>query len=191
MSTDYAAVIYWYVAQSLLEQSPKVTQFSYALRDHGYELSHEGDLDKLCQQATSIANAPQHSMFILSGEPADIIVATVRLRTTSGQFGILPLMSSHDEAAVTQALLCGADNHVDPDASSSLFLASVGSVLRRIREGAGLKPEANKWTLLDEAWSVLSPDGARVSLTTIERAFSRRWRTLPTIRCHTSIYYFS
>lgn len=168
MFVEGTATLYWCVAQSAQKQNARLESLVKALQEHGYQLHYENDLNKLCQQAMRDAQQ-QHSIYVLQGNPTEMVTATMRLRAISSNVGIVTLMSSHNETAFSQALLCGADAYATTDMSTTLLLAIVSSILRRISHNVVIQNESSGWVLQDEAWTVSSPNGVEINLTTTER----------------------
>lgn len=143
--------------------------------------------------------AARHSqaLLVLAAVPA-IHVAVARLRTLAPEQGIVVLAAATDVEGRVRTLLCGADACLDKG-TDARELAAVLLALHRRRppEGAGLsaaRPElgepygkllaslanvtetaaitagaTGQWRLLDAGWTLESPGGARLALTTAER----------------------
>lgn len=170
MPAENVPLVYWYVAQSLQIHEVKATSLIGDLQSHGYTLHRENDLNVLCQHAEQLKQTQQPSLFILAGSPADSVSAIMRLRAINDETGIISMLPSHNEAAFTQALLCGADYYVTSDTGSSLLLAIINTVLRGQRQGVSQPLDSTCWLLQDGDWTISSPDGILVTLTTNERA---------------------
>lgn len=170
MPVDHVATVYWYLADSQWEQ-PVLQTLSLSLKEHGYHQKTENAIHALCTAATEHARRQQTAVFLLVGEPAELIVTTVRLRSISSEFLIIPVLPSFNEAALVQLMMCGADAYFSLKNSSALLMAQLHSLLRRSRhKNLVANNDLNHWVLMDEGWNIRTPKGVIVALTTLERA---------------------
>jgi len=118
------------------------------------------------------------SVAVLAGQLKQSIDAARYLRAVCPGTGIVVLMHGRSDAGCIQALDTGADAYCPAGASSALLAAVVFSLLRRLTPASGLASPASvdpdRGWALHEGGSVLTgPGGARISLTTGERAFMK------------------
>lgn len=148
-------------------------------------------------------------LLILSAPLADIHIAAVRMRAMDRAVGIIALADYADSEARVRTLLCGADTCLTRDASGLELAAVLQSLLRRIAgitattasgPAVDLEPEhfepppppvfdreppandgwiSNKWRLANHGWTLISPGGRSLGLTTGERAFLSRLMSAP------------
>ncbi|OZI38827.1 transcriptional regulator [Bordetella genomosp. 5] len=147
-------------------------------------------------------------LVILSAPLADIHIAAVRLRAMDRTVGIIALAPFADSESRVRTLLCGADACLNEDVSGLELAAVLQSLLRRITSTAGgqwaaegldqrgtefdaaPQPErdefmtegplgSSKWRLANQGWTLVSPTGRSLGLTTGEREFLSRLMAAP------------
>lgn len=163
------------------------------------DLSHLGFNVHRCDELYEIYDqfAQRASPLIVLDAPLpDIHIAAVRLRGINRTVGIVALAPFADSESRVRTLLCGADTCLDRDVSG-LELAAVLQALTR-RSGAtpqvpdvGLPPssvplplarpyeQSSGWRLLNKGWTLVSPTGRSLGLTTGERDFLARLLLAP------------
>lgn len=121
--------------------------------------------------------------FILNGTIAQGCAAATYLRAHSPTVGILALVPCIDEAALISLLHSGVDAYCPATASVALLVASLAAISRRrapvqsraLVSAAVPAPQtgvaSQQWALADRAWVLVGAAGARIPLTTGERAF--------------------
>lgn len=146
-------------------------------------------------------------LVVLSAPLADIHIAAVRLRAMDRTVGIIAMAAFADSESRVRTLLCGADACLDAAVSGLELAAVLQSLLRRIASTAGMQwgndaldPRAaefdaapaerddifgetpggtSKWRLTNQGWTLVSPSGRSLGLTTGEREFLSRLMTAP------------
>ncbi|AKQ54024.1 response regulator transcription factor [Bordetella hinzii] len=169
-------------------------------------LGHLGFRVRVCPDLVSLYEhygKQSCPLLVLSAPLADIHIAAVRIRAMDRSVGIIALAHFTDSEARVRTLLCGADACLDRNASGLELAAVLQSLLRRITSlsapavDAGERadpafdplPEESalpawpgtpaKWRLANRGWTLVSPSGRALGLTTGERAFLSRLMTAP------------
>lgn len=113
---------------------------------------------------------------VLSGAHADNCAAANYLRTLYPALGIVAVADLASHLEPVQVLQSGADSIFPLNAEAPLLPAILFRLLWRMSQSSGMaappaRSAAPRWSLQDQAWVIVSPDGERVPLTTGERAF--------------------
>lgn len=166
------ATVYCHAASFFARYEQKISQLQAFMQEYGYELIFvTGALQSGMPWEKDRTRPIVHLLF---GDPAEQLGTILRLRASlhSADGIITALTSFHDSVAV-QMLQCGADACLALENSHALYLATLHSVVRRQRIYASemAYAESEQWLLADEGWSVVSPDGEHIGLTTVERHF--------------------
>lgn len=170
MCVEGITTVYWYVTLSLQKQGFTGAVLAKALNDHGYNVQCAQGLTQLWQLAEAAAQMQQPCIFIVSGG-AELPAITMRLRGIHSTAGIVAMLPEYSEASFSQAFLCGVDNCTTTSAGSTLVLAMTNALSRHLHFHPVVPNHDSSWLLVDEAWTLLSPAGESVRLTTTERAF--------------------
>jgi len=145
-------------------------------------------------------------LVILSAPLADIHIAAARLRAIDRRVGIIAMEAFADSESRIRTLLCGADACLPTDVSGLELAAVLQALLRRIvalaplpetaelargsepgidlgMEALALEPAMappdSKWHLTNQGWTLVSPGGRTLGLTTGEREFLSRLMRAP------------
>jgi DNA-binding response OmpR family regulator len=112
---------------------------------------------------------------ILAGLPEQNATMAVNLRATHPRVFLVAMADTTTESQIIQLLHNGADAYCPQQASSALLAAIVFRLLARAGAAAVRPPESSgtpsAWSLQEQGWVLVTPDGKRISLTTGERAF--------------------
>src|SRR5690606_8943342 len=147
------------------------------LQAQGFQVLRCTDVLALHQHILTSASTHAPPVAILSGTLAENCAAATYLRTLHASAGIIAIVDPAQEVDSIRLLQSGVDNCFARDASTALL----GAILFRLMARAGAAPEAaptpaasgpsGVWSLQEQAWVLVSPDGVRIALTTGERAF--------------------
>ena len=139
------------------------------LQAQGFQVQCCTDVQALHQYIQRCERANMAPVIILAGAVAENCAATMQLRALSVRAGILAIVEPGQEADTIRLLQSGIDNFFVRDASMALL----GAMLFRLLSRADAVPAApgKVWSLQEQAWILLSPEGVRIALTTGERAF--------------------
>ncbi len=149
---------------------------------HGLVVTRCATLPELIKHVWDMHAKPDGCVVaILDGRGPNGVSLVSALRASRIPLGIVALVNSEDEANIIQLLRTGIDAHCSVDASPNLLVAVVLRLLWRMGVGqpnttitaaSALKPpKSTAWQLADRGWTLCSPAGVRVTLTTGERAF--------------------
>ena len=120
---------------------------------------------------------------VLEAPLPDIQNAAVRLRAADSGLGIVAISAFPDAESRIRTLLCGADACLPADVSGLELAAALQALVRRYsaHENAGAAPAAQPpepgqetWRLANKGWTLISPAGQLLGLTTGERDFLSR-----------------
>jgi len=159
------------------------------LQAQGFQVLRCTDALALHQYVLTSATTHVPPVAILAGTLSENCAATTYLRTLHASVGIVAIVDSTQEAEadVIRLFQSGVDNYCPHDASAVLL----GAILLRLlarggalpAPGSGPAPNTeNVWSLQEQAWVLVSPDGVRISLTTGERAFLTALLSAPDLR---------
>lgn len=149
---------------------------------HGLFVTRFSTLPELIKHVWDIhATLSSSAVIILDARGPNGASVVSALRASRMPFGIVALVNPDDEARIIQLLHTGIDVHCSVDASPGLLVAVVLRLLWRLGVGVQTttltaarnfaRPESTVWELTDRGWTLCSPTGVRVALTTGERAF--------------------
>lgn len=151
---------------------------------HMREFAMQGSPIKACATLTSLVhhvstvqdaeNLPV--VVIVDGRNPDSANAVATLRSLQGDVGIVAMVDRHDDAAMVHMLHSGVDICSFVGASPDLWVATVSRLLwrlgQRTQQGSTRSSETlASWELMDKGWTLRTPNGQFVTLTTGERAF--------------------
>ena len=122
---------------------------------------------------------------VLQAPLPDVHNAAVRLRGIDRGLGIVAIAAFPDAESRIRTLLCGADACLSPEVSG-LELAAVLQAL--VRRAAGMdaepgdipangEPPSDAWRLANKGWTLISPGGRTMGLTTESATSCRAWCT--------------
>ena len=131
----------------------------------------------MCTSATPGARSP---LVVLEAPLPDVHNAAVRLRGID-RLGIVAIAAFPDAESRIRTLLCGADACLSPEVSG----LELAAVLALVRRAAGMdaepgdipangEPPSDAWRLANKGWTLISPGGRTMGLTTGERDFLSR-----------------
>ncbi len=158
------------------------------LRAHGFEVLCCTDMPELYRVAQNRLSPDRPAMVVLAASHDENCSAAASLRALHSGAGIVSMVEPDSETAVIQAMQVGADNCC-PSTGSTRLLASM---LLRLFHRAGkvqaatpqplvsLQPDI--WSMQEQAWVLVSPQGIRIRLTTGERAFLTTLLAAPELR---------
>lgn len=154
----------------------KHAQLAEALSQLGFSVRRCHNLTGVCDR---YSNRPS-PLIILEAPLPDIHNAAARLRAIDRGLGIVAITPFSTEENRIRTLLCGADACLPPE-TAGLELAAVLQALARRAAGFDLMVEAAPddpprptWRLTNKGWTLISPAGHRLGLTTGERDFLTR-----------------
>lgn len=174
-----------------MSPAPYIVMFSPSEKgmspsDHKIRLAElqASGLDVLqCESASAlyaeVQNKFQQSSSVvamLAGSHTENCAAATYLHAMHPSVGIAATVDSVDEALAIQLLQSGVDNMCSRSASTPLLVAMLCRLLARVsrQDVSHVLPAAaapKGWSLQDQGWVLVSPEGIRISLTTGERAF--------------------
>src|SRR5690606_198412 len=165
-----------FVPRSKTGTAPARTERVKGLQESGFQVQRCTTIPALHKslQLGTAGEAPP--AVILAGTLAENCSATTYLRTMYPSMGIVATVTPGQDAEAIRLLQSGVDNYFAHDASNELLAAILFRLLSRADAGPSV-PEstfaaaAGSWTLQDQAWTLISPDGIAITLTTGERAF--------------------
>lgn len=156
--------------------APARTEKFKAMQDSGFQVQRCITIPALhkCLQASSAEPIPP--VVVLAGTLLENCSATTYLRTLHPSMGIVAMVGPEQDAEIIRLLQSGVDNYFAHNASNELLAAILFRLLARPDvEPAYTEPApsagANGWSLQDQAWKLVSPEGVAITLTTGERAF--------------------
>ncbi|MGY6270546.1 response regulator transcription factor [Achromobacter denitrificans] len=155
-------------------------------------LSHLGFNVRHCQDLAKVYERYFHrpcSLIILEAPLPDIHNAAVRLRAADNGLGIVAISGFPDAESRIRTLLCGADACLPTDVTGLELAATLQALVRRAaaQESPDAVPDAQAagestretWRLANKGWTLVSPAGRTLGLTTGERDFLSRMVNSP------------
>ncbi|NYT84117.1 response regulator transcription factor [Pollutimonas harenae] len=146
------------------------------LQESGFQVQRCTTIPMLhkCLQASASGGMPP--VVILAGTLLENCSATTYLRALHPSMGIVAMVGPRQDAEVIRLLQSGVDNHFVHTASNELLAAILFRLLARSDSGPASAESVSSvtkgnWSLKDQAWRLISPDGVEIALTTGERAF--------------------
>lgn len=153
----------------------------------GFKVHRYDELHEIYDQLERLA-CP---LIVLDAPLPDIHIAMVRLRGINRALGIVALAPFADSESRIRTLLCGADACLTPDVSGLELAAVLQALIRRSgtvpQLAAVSEPTSSPallsarpyeqsagWRLLNKGWTLVSPAGRSLGLTTGERDFLAR-----------------
>jgi DNA-binding response OmpR family regulator len=127
-------------------------------------------------------------LLVMEAELSDLCMAVAGLRAMDTTAGIVAISSFDSPENRILGLHCGADACFQADVGTPEIAAALQALVRRVpaagrrqaAEGETRQPApapaepAGKWQFHDAAWTLVSPQGTRLSLTQAEREFLLR-----------------
>ncbi|WMD21816.1 DNA-binding response regulator [Achromobacter seleniivolatilans] len=127
-------------------------------------------------------------LLVMEAEFSDLCMAVAGLRAMDTTAGIVAVSAFDSPENRILGLHCGADACFQPDVATSEIAAALQALVRRVpatgrrAPGGDAEPRApvtppatveaaGKWQFLDASWTLVSPQGTRLSLTLAEREF--------------------
>jgi len=154
------------------------------LQSRGFEVLRSTTLRDLYKLASEHLKPDAPAMVLLSREHEENCTAATYLRTLYPNVGIVVIADSKNDETLAQILQSGADYYCLRDSATPLLVAILFRLLWRMGDAA--KPLArpasapavqlpkqaeHAWSLQEQAWVLVSPEGVNIPLTTGERAF--------------------
>ncbi len=128
-------------------------------------------------------------LVVLEAPLPDVHNAAVRLRAIDRSLGIVAIAPFPDAESRIRTLLCGADACLAPDVTGLELAAVLQALVRRAVGLDGLETGADphtaeesaqeSWRLANKGWTLISPKGRTLGLTTGERDFLSRLVNAP------------
>lgn len=155
------------------------------------ELAEMGFSPRKCADSNGLFRlfqARRTPLLVMEAGFTDLCMAVAGLRAMDTTAGIVAVSSFDSPDNRILGLHCGADACFSPNVATAEIAAALQALVRRV-PAAGRRPAepepraapvpsaaepAEKWQLLDAAWTLVSPRGARLSLTQAEREFLLR-----------------
>ncbi|MEN4922209.1 DNA-binding response regulator [Achromobacter spanius] len=153
------------------------------------ELAEMGFSPRRCEDSNGLFRlfqARRTPLLVMQAEFSDLCMAVAGLRAMDTTAGIVAVSAFDTPENRILGLHCGADACFTPEVATAEIAATLQALVRRVptpgrraveadpRPGASPASAAEptgKWQFLDAAWTLLSPQGARLSLTQAEREF--------------------
>lgn len=180
MRAQSVPTIYWYLPQKT-EVTVQLQAHQKALFDAGFHLQIITAAPEFYQAVTNTSAALLGStLFMVSAHGNETLAVISRLRALNTPLPIVVELPEFDESNVLQLLYCGADQYCLQNTSTDLWIALLSSLLRRSGQTELVLPEVAKapvveplteslWSLIDEGWMLICPEGGQLDLTTTER----------------------
>ncbi|MEZ2623113.1 response regulator transcription factor [Paenalcaligenes hominis] len=187
MLAQSAPTIIWY--QPLQSARSSVLQSRQGeLRTAGFEVITCTEPRSFYPAATKAflsARAQEPVLFMISGLESESLAAISRLRMHSGYLPIMIELPAFNEEQALHALYSGADDYCVNETSTALWVAKIEYLLRRVRLPQSqtetypvpmpthpiTESKTVQWSLTDDGWTLVSPEGLKLVLTTTERQF--------------------
>ncbi len=137
-------------------------------------------------------------LVVLEAPLTDIHNAAVRLRAIERGLGIVAIAAFTDAESRIRTLLCGADACLAPDVTGLELAAVLQALVRRAVGLDGMdaaadapaeEPAGETWRLANKGWTLISPAGRALGLTTGERDFLTRLVTAPDRKVSRDAFY--
>lgn len=123
-------------------------------------------------------------LLVMEAELSDLCMAVAGLRAMDTAAGIVAISSFDSPENRILGLHCGADVCFPASVDTPEIVAALQALVRRVPAAGRRKPAESepqpsaqapggggKWQFLDAAWTLVSPQGTRLSLTQAEREF--------------------
>lgn len=156
---------------------------SDALADMGFSPRRCEDSNGLFR----LFQARRTPLLVMEAELSDLCMAVAGLRAMDTTAGIVAVSAFDSPENRILGLHCGADACFQPDVATAEIAAALQALVRRVPATAGRRAPADaeprppataasgdaagKWQFHDAAWTLVSPQGARLALTLAEREF--------------------
>lgn len=165
------------------------------LRAHGFDVLRCNDMPELYRVAQARFSPDRLAMVVLDGTHDENCAAAASFRALHSGAGIVSMVEPDSETAVIQALQVGADNCCPQTGSTRLLVAMLLRLFHRAGNfQAPLAPQPDgdarpeTWSLQEQGWVLVTPQGLRIGLTTGERAFLSTLFAMPDLRAtHTQL----
>ncbi|MGV2865161.1 DNA-binding response regulator [Achromobacter sp. ESBL13] len=160
------------------------------------ELADMGFSPRRCEDSNGLFRlfqARRTPLLVMEADLTDLCMAVAGLRAMDTTAGIIAVSSFDSPENRILGLHCGADACFQHDVATAEIAAALQALVRRVpatgRRPIAVEPEARmaatppapetpgKWQFLDAAWTLVSPQGTRLSLTLAEREFLLRLTT--------------
>ncbi|MFD4836921.1 DNA-binding response regulator [Achromobacter sp. NPDC058515] len=153
------------------------------------ELAGMGFSPRRCEDSNGLFRlfqARRTPLLVMEAEFSDLCMAVAGLRAMDTTAGIVAVSTFDSPDNRILGLHCGADACFPPEVATAEIAAALQALVRRVpaagrRAAAEAEPRAaplppvaeptGKWQFLDAAWTLVSPQGTRLSLTQAEREF--------------------
>ena len=122
----------------------------------------------------------------------------MRLRAIDRGLGIVAIAPFGNEENRIRTLLCGADACLPPDVTGLELAAVLQALVRRavgldmsdqMADGVADEPQQEAWRLVNKGWTLISPRGYSLGLTTGERDFLTRLVNAPDRKVSRDAFY--
>lgn len=181
MRAHSVPTIYWYLPQKT-GMTALLQAHKQALFDAGFHIQVLSVASELYQTVTELHATPVNSaVFMISAHGNETLAVTSRLRAMNTQLPIVVELPDFDESNILQLLYCGADQYCLQNTSTDLWIALLSSLLRRcvpsvvslptevVQQDTVITASNASWSLADEGWLLICPEGGQLELTTTER----------------------
>jgi len=164
-------------------------------------LSHLGFCVRRCHDLIDVYDRYSRRpspLVVLDAPLSDIHNAAVRLRAVDRGLGIVAIAAFTDSESRIRTLLCGADACLPPDVTGLELAAALQALVRRAVGLDGMdtaadahaeEPTQEAWRLANKGWTLISPTGRTLGLTTGERDFLSRLVTAPDRKVSRDAFY--
>lgn len=155
--------------------APARTERLKAMQDSGFQVQRCISIPELHKCLQASATEPIPPAIVLAGTLLENCSTTTYLRTLHPSMGIVAMVDPGQDADIIRLLQSGVDNYFAHNASNELLAAILFRLLARPDVGPAyaepVSSGASSWSLQDQAWKLVSPEGIAITLTTGERAF--------------------
>lgn len=164
-------------------------------------LSHLGFSVRRCHDLADVYDRYSRRpspLVILEAPLPDIHNAAVRLRAIDRSLGIIAIAPFGSQENRIRTLLCGADACLPPEVTGLELAAVLQALVRRavgldlsdpVVEPAHDEPQQETWRLANKGWTLISPVGRSLGLTTGERDFLTRLVKAPDRKVSRDAFY--
>ncbi|AQS51341.1 hypothetical protein PAEH1_06820 [Paenalcaligenes hominis] len=189
MLAQSAPTVIWYQPLQSV-RSAALQRRQEELRAAGFDVATYTEPRSFYPAATKAflsAHAQGPVLFMISGLESESLAAISRVRMHSGYLPIMIELPEFNEELALHALYSGADDYCVNETSTALWVAKIECLLRRVRLPQDqtekypvpaptsthpiTESKTAQWSLIDDGWTLVCPEGLKLVLTTTERQF--------------------
>lgn len=186
---QHSPILVWFSPQAHHSAATIRALQDSTLCDLGFGLVHGQDLAELYRQVDRhVVRDGIPIAVVLAGGHQNNCAAAAYLRSLHPSLPIVAIPDLYSDSILIELLRCGVDSCCARDASSNLVAAMVTRLFVRANPGLSITGvqtidrDTGYWTLAEQGWLLIAPQGESVSLTTGERAFMSTLLSAPSLR---------